>query len=110
MFWNWGAFNKDADVPICLSYAKEAFQRRGLTVFPTPTEFATVGGSPDSSVIVHVTCAPHRGDTWIMVTAFSDNNNLAETTRNNVQSEIQARPAPPRPRPPLPGAPQVRID
>ena len=23
MFWNWGAFNKDADVPICLSYAKE---------------------------------------------------------------------------------------
>jgi hypothetical protein len=55
-----------------------------------PPGYTTVGGAADSSVIVQVTCVPQSGDTWIVVTAFSDDNNLAETMRNNVQSDIQA--------------------
>jgi hypothetical protein len=105
MFWNWGAIGKDAAVPICLSYANDSFKGRGLKLFMAPREFTTIGGAPNGSVIVQVTRVPQSDGTRIVVSAFSDDNNLAETTRNNVQSDIQARPAPPRPAPP-----QVRID
>ena len=72
MFWNWGAIGKDADVPVCLSYANDSFQRRGLKVFLAPAEFTTIGGAPNGSVIVQVTCVPQSGGARIVVTAFSD--------------------------------------
>ena len=54
MFWNWGAFNKDADVPICLSYAKEeepvihydADFQRAATVLDFQHRWVLPRGSP----------------------------------------------------------------
>jgi hypothetical protein len=89
MFWYFGTFTKPNDVPTCLSFATDSFRTRGLNVFVQPNGFFTAGGAPDSSVIVQVTCAPQGGNTWMVVTAFSDDNNLAQTTQHNVQSDIQ---------------------
>ena len=89
MFWYFGTFTKHDDVPTCLSFATDSFRTRGLNVFVPPTGFFTAGGRPDNSVIVQVTCAPQGDHTWMVVTAFSDNNNLAQTTQHNVESDIQ---------------------
>jgi hypothetical protein len=98
MFWYYGMFTKAADVPTCLSFANDSFRKHNLNVFLPPGggHYTTVGGAADSSVIVQVTCVPQNGNTWGVVTVFSNDNNLAQTTRNNVQSDIQAEPVPVR--------------
>jgi hypothetical protein len=90
MYWYWNPFTKGLDVPTCLSIAHDSFGRLGLNVWLAPTNYVTVGAAKDGSVVVHVTCVPQsNGSSWIAVTAFSDNNNLAQTTHNNVASAIQ---------------------
>ncbi len=90
MYWYYSTLTKVADAATCLSIANDSFQRHSLNVFLPPDGFTTVGGTADSSVIVQVTCVPQGNNTWIVLTAFSDNNNLAKTTRDNIQSQIQA--------------------
>ena len=90
MFWYYGTFTKATDAPTCLSNANESFQRRNLNLFLAPDGYMTVGGAADGSVMVQVSCAPQNGNTWVAVTAFSNDNNLAETMRNDVQSDIQS--------------------
>jgi hypothetical protein len=88
--WDLGTFTKAADVPTCLSFAKDSFVRRGLSIFQPPAGYTTIGGRPDYSVIVQVTCVPNGGNTWIAVSAFSNDGSLAETMRNNVRADIVA--------------------
>jgi hypothetical protein len=91
MFWYYDTFTKPDDAPTCLAFATDAFGQNKLKVFLAPGNgFATLAGAADSSVIVQVACAPQDGHTWVMVTAFSDNNNLAKTTRDKVQAYIQS--------------------
>ena len=90
MYWYYGTFTKPYDPTTCLSFANDSFQRHSLNLFLAPTGYMTVGGAPDFSVIVQVTCAPQGGGTWVAVTAFSDNDDLAKNTRDNVQSYIQS--------------------
>jgi hypothetical protein len=90
MYWYYATFTKAADAPTCLSFANDSFQRHSLNVFLPRDGYTTVAGTADSSVIVQVTCVPQGENTWVVVTAFSDNNALAENMRNNVESEIEA--------------------
>jgi hypothetical protein len=91
VYWYYGTFTKAGfDVPTCLSVADASFQRHSSNVLLPPDGYTTVGGTADSSLIVQVTCVPQGDNTWVVVTAFSDNDNLAKNMRNNVQSEIQA--------------------
>jgi hypothetical protein len=89
MFWDLGTFTKAADAPTCLSFARDSFGRRGFTVFQAPDGgYTTIAGN--SSVIVQVTCVPQSGNTWVAVSAFSNDGHAAETARNNVRSDIVA--------------------
>jgi len=91
MYWYYGTFTKPEDAPTCLAFASTAFDRYNLKVFLAPDGgFTTVAGAPDDSVIVQVACAPQDGHTWAVVTAFSDNNDLARTMRDKVQADIQS--------------------
>ena len=89
-YWYWGSCNRSYDPQNCVSFATDSFQKHGLSVWVPPGGgYATFAGNTGSSVIVQVTCAPQGGNTWMVVTAFSDDNNLAQTTQHNVQSDIQ---------------------
>jgi hypothetical protein len=90
--WDLGSFSKNADVHTCLSFAKDSFARRGFqTFFADDGNYTVIGGPPDGSVLAQVTCVPQSGgSSWVIVTAYSDNDSLAETTRNNVRSDIVA--------------------
>ncbi len=90
MYWYYGTFTKPDDAPTCLAMAGSAFASQRLKVFLAPDGgFTTVAGAPDDSVIVQVACAPQADHTWTVVTAFSDNDNLAKTMRDKVQADIQ---------------------
>jgi hypothetical protein len=90
--WDLGSFRKAADVHTCLSFAKDSFARRGFKAFfADDGNYTVIGGPPDYSVFAQVTCVPRSdGSSWVIVTAYSDNGSLAEKTRNNVRSDIEA--------------------
>jgi hypothetical protein len=91
MYWYYGTFTKSDFAPAsCLKIAKDSFGRHNLNVFLPSEGYTTIGGAVDCSVIVQVTCVPQNVDTWVVVTAFSDDDNLAQTMKNNVQSDVQA--------------------
>jgi hypothetical protein len=91
MYWYYGTLTKPDDAATCLAFATTAFDTNHLKVFLAPGNgFATVAGAADDSVIVQVACAPQDGRTWVVVTAFSGDNNLAKTMRDKVQAYIQS--------------------
>lgn len=91
MYWYYGTFTKsDFDPASCLKIAKDSFGRHNLNVLLPSDGYTTIGGAVDCSVIVQVTCVPQNVNTRVVVTAFSGNDNLAQTMKNNVQSDIQA--------------------
>jgi hypothetical protein len=74
-----------------LSFATDSFQKHGLNVWVPPGGgYATFAGAADGSVVVQVACAAQNGGSWVAVSAFSEDNNLAKTTQSNVQSDVQS--------------------
>ncbi|BBX44710.1 hypothetical protein GCM10009641_26990 [Mycobacterium cookii] len=88
MYWYYNTFTKPDDPQTCLAYTQSAFASFNLIVRLTEG-YTTVASAADNSVFVQVTCVPQAQDTWVVVTTFSDDNNVAETTQNNVRTDIQ---------------------
>jgi len=101
-YWYDADFAMSTDIPTTYGFALDSFGRQGLDLLqPLGGGDTTVAGSPDGSVVVEVTFIQgfqpgihglHLGGSKVVVSAFSDDQNRAETMRNNVQSDIQHHP------------------
>jgi hypothetical protein len=95
---HWGTFVKaigsapdSTSVQVCLEIAEIALRRFSLEVFDRAEagDFAVAGRTPDAEVIVQVVCVPLEGiETWIIVSAYSNNSASAERLRNLVREFI----------------------
>jgi hypothetical protein len=100
--FHWGTFVKTisktapgaTSVQVCLEFAETALRRFNFEVFDPADEagdFAVAGQGPrpTAEVIVQVVCVPiDNTNTWIIVSACSNNSASAEQARNLVRQFI----------------------
>jgi hypothetical protein len=100
--FHWGTFVKAVprtasnatSVQVCLEISETALRRFNFDVFDPADEagdFAVAGSGPKPSaeVIVQIVCVPlDKINTWMIVSASSNDSALAEQTRNLVRKFI----------------------
>jgi hypothetical protein len=90
MFVQWGTFNKGFNSNTCLSIAFGAVRNQGYQVFNPdwPHEFSLFCGK-GADLLLQVVCVPENANqTYIIVTAYSNDEPTAELARNSVRDEI----------------------
>ena len=96
---HWGTFTKSTNpapgvtgTQLCLQFAETALRRFGFQIFDPADQsgdFAVLGRTGDAEIIVHVICVPLAPtNTWITVSAFSNNFTAAAEMRNLIRTEI----------------------
>ncbi|MFI6447157.1 hypothetical protein [Kitasatospora sp. NPDC050543] len=89
MYAHWGVFTKNDTLVDCLGLAQTALEERGFRIWDPANGggYQVIGGI--DAVIATIVCVPQSPQqTWLTVSAYSDDSALAERTRNEVRTFI----------------------
>jgi hypothetical protein len=81
---HWGTFTKAVSLNSCLSMARKALYDQGYQY--QNADYMVMGFR--DTVAVSVVCVPRAQNTWVAVTAYSDDSTTAELARNRVREQI----------------------
>jgi hypothetical protein len=94
MFVAYGTFVKPSSVGGCLGLAEQALLAQNLIVLKGAdgVDGLVVGGN--NGVTLTIVCVPHPHGTWIVVSASSGDQGLANQARDVIRGMIEGTPVP----------------
>jgi hypothetical protein len=92
MYVVWGTFVKPSSPMGCLSAAEQALVAQGLQVLKGAdgADYLVVGGN--NAVTLTIVCVAQQGNTWMVVSASSENPDTATQARDVIRAMIENAP------------------
>ena len=94
MYVSYGTFVKPSSPGGCLSLADQALRAQNLIVLKGAdgTDYLVVGGN--DAVTLTVVCVPQANGTWVVVSASSGDQVMANQARDVIRGMIEGAPVP----------------
>jgi hypothetical protein len=94
MFVAYGTFVKPSSLGGCLALADQALRAQNLLVLKGAdgADFLVVGGNTD--VTLTIVCVPQPNGTWVVVSASSADQFIANQARDVIRAMIETTPVP----------------
>jgi hypothetical protein len=93
MYVSFGTFVKPSSLGGCLAMADQALRAQNLIVLKGAdgTDYLVVGGN--DAVTLTVVCVPQPNGTWVVVSASSGDQIMADQARDVIRGMIETTPA-----------------
>jgi hypothetical protein len=92
MYVAFGTFVKPSSVVGCLALADEALRAQNLMIVKAAddSDYLVIGGN--DSVTLTIVCVPQSGGTWVVVSASSADQMIANEARDVIRGMIEGTP------------------
>jgi hypothetical protein len=92
MYVAYGTFVKASSPGGCLALAEQALRAQNLIIVKGAdgTDYLVVGGN--DAVTLTIVCVPQQSDTWIVVSASSSDQMIANEARDVIRGMIEGTP------------------
>jgi hypothetical protein len=89
MFVHWSQLRKPYGINTCLGFARDAITSQGLGLIDEAGDGDYVVMGKNDAVIVHVVVVPEGEGSWVGVSAYSTEDNVALDARAKVRDYIE---------------------
>jgi hypothetical protein len=94
MYVAYGSFVKPSSLDGCLALADQALRAQNLIIVKGAdnTDYLVIGGN--DAVTLTIVCVPQPNGTWVVVSASSGDQIIANQARDLIRGMIETTPAP----------------